>query len=365
MFRRSTVRYGATPAAETPYQKAGQIWDDRIGSARVQAKNWRLAFFGALLMSSGLAAGLVWQSTRGTVTPSPPVTLARARLNGVLLAAVRAAGIPVQYRRSLASVESTAGPVTATFEDGTRTTADFIVGADGIHSDLRRAIFPAGQYQPRYTGFTNIGGFSPPTALSMKRDAAMRLFFGAKAFFAMAPIHDGDERRMMWWTSLAFPDEPGFQNLDRRDADALRNLLFTEYTPLPEPLPELVAASEAMLRTAIYDLEPLPRWSVGRSVLIGDAAHAMPPHAGQGASMAMEDALALVRSLEREPTVERAFVRYERTRRPRVERIARSARKNGLDKVPASAGERRVRAIVLRFLAPFIGISIRAQYAGR
>jgi type IV secretory pathway TrbF-like protein len=69
MFRRPTVRYGATPEPETPYQRAGQAWDDRIGSARVQAKNWRLAFFGVLLLSGGLAGGLVWQSARGTVTP--------------------------------------------------------------------------------------------------------------------------------------------------------------------------------------------------------------------------------------------------------------------------------------------------------
>ncbi len=69
MFRRSTVRYGKTPAPETPYQRAGQVWDERIGSARVQAKNWRLAFFGALALSGALAAGLVWQSARGTITP--------------------------------------------------------------------------------------------------------------------------------------------------------------------------------------------------------------------------------------------------------------------------------------------------------
>ena len=69
MFRRSTVRYGATPAPETPYQRAGQVWDERIGSARVQARNWRLAFFGALALSGGLAGGLVWQSARGTITP--------------------------------------------------------------------------------------------------------------------------------------------------------------------------------------------------------------------------------------------------------------------------------------------------------
>lgn len=69
MFRRPTVRYGATPEPETPYQKAGQAWDERIGSARVQAKNWRLAFVGMLALSGGLAGALVWQSARGTVTP--------------------------------------------------------------------------------------------------------------------------------------------------------------------------------------------------------------------------------------------------------------------------------------------------------
>ena len=69
MFRRPSVRYGATPEPETPYQKAGQVWDERIGSARVQAKNWRLAFFAMLTLSSALASGFVWQSARGTVTP--------------------------------------------------------------------------------------------------------------------------------------------------------------------------------------------------------------------------------------------------------------------------------------------------------
>lgn len=69
MFRRPTVRYGRAPEPETPYQRAGQVWDERIGSARSQAANWRLAFFGALVLSGGLAAGLIWQSARGTITP--------------------------------------------------------------------------------------------------------------------------------------------------------------------------------------------------------------------------------------------------------------------------------------------------------
>src|SRR5580700_1301069 len=69
MFRRPTVCYGATPEPETPYQRAGHLWDERIGSARVQAKNWRLACFATLALSGGLAGGLVWQSARGTVVP--------------------------------------------------------------------------------------------------------------------------------------------------------------------------------------------------------------------------------------------------------------------------------------------------------
>jgi type IV secretion system protein TrbF len=69
MFKRPSVRYGRMPAPETPYQKAAQVWDERIGSARVQAKNWRWMAFGCLMLSGGLASGLIWQSLRGTVTP--------------------------------------------------------------------------------------------------------------------------------------------------------------------------------------------------------------------------------------------------------------------------------------------------------
>ncbi|MBB4428293.1 type IV secretion system protein VirB5 [Bradyrhizobium sp. CIR48] len=69
VFRRSSVRYGRTPEPETPYQRAAQVWDDRIGSARVQAKNWRLMAFGSLFLACGLAGGLVWQSAHGTVVP--------------------------------------------------------------------------------------------------------------------------------------------------------------------------------------------------------------------------------------------------------------------------------------------------------
>ena len=68
-FRRAVQRYGRTPEPATPYQRAGQLWDERIGSARVQARNWRLMAFGGLLLSTGLSAGLVWQSMQSRVLP--------------------------------------------------------------------------------------------------------------------------------------------------------------------------------------------------------------------------------------------------------------------------------------------------------
>jgi type IV secretory pathway TrbF-like protein len=69
MFKRSAVHYGRTPQPVTPYQKAAQVWDNRIGSARVQARNWRLMAFGCLFLSAGFAAALVWQSAQGSITP--------------------------------------------------------------------------------------------------------------------------------------------------------------------------------------------------------------------------------------------------------------------------------------------------------
>lgn len=69
IFKRPTTHYGKVPEPETPYQRAAQVWDERIGSARVQARNWRYMAFGSLILSIGFAGALVWQSARGTVVP--------------------------------------------------------------------------------------------------------------------------------------------------------------------------------------------------------------------------------------------------------------------------------------------------------
>jgi type IV secretion system protein VirB5 len=69
IFKRSTQRYGRTPEPDTPYQRAGQLWDERIGSARVQARNWRLMAFGGLALTSLMSGALIWQSLQSRVTP--------------------------------------------------------------------------------------------------------------------------------------------------------------------------------------------------------------------------------------------------------------------------------------------------------
>lgn len=69
LFRRPAAHYGRTPQPETPYQRAAQVWDDRIGSARVQARSWRLMAFGSLALSAGLSTALVWQSASGSIVP--------------------------------------------------------------------------------------------------------------------------------------------------------------------------------------------------------------------------------------------------------------------------------------------------------
>jgi type IV secretion system protein VirB5 len=69
LFQRPSTHYGKSPEPETPYQRAAQVWDDRIGSARVQVRNWRLMAFGSLALSAGLAAALVWQSANGSIVP--------------------------------------------------------------------------------------------------------------------------------------------------------------------------------------------------------------------------------------------------------------------------------------------------------
>lgn len=99
MFKRATTAYGRTEEAVTPYQKAAQVWDERIGSARVQARNWRIMAFGCLLLSLGLSGGVVWQAGRSTITPYIVEidTLGQTRAVGPAVAAYKPSDAQIAY----------------------------------------------------------------------------------------------------------------------------------------------------------------------------------------------------------------------------------------------------------------------------
>ena len=99
MFKRSTSTYGHTPEPETPYQRAAQVWDERIGSARVQARNWRFMAFGCLALAIGLSGGGVWQAGRSTITPYVVEidTLGQTRAVGPAIAAYEPTDAQIAY----------------------------------------------------------------------------------------------------------------------------------------------------------------------------------------------------------------------------------------------------------------------------
>ncbi|XEU52377.1 conjugal transfer protein TrbF [Tistrella mobilis] len=99
MFKRSTTAYGQTPEPVTPYQKAAQVWDERIGSARVQARNWRWMAFGCLALAMGLSGGVIWQAGRSTITPYVVEidTLGETRAVGPAIAAYEPTDAQIAY----------------------------------------------------------------------------------------------------------------------------------------------------------------------------------------------------------------------------------------------------------------------------
>ena len=168
--------------------------------------------------------------------------------------------------------------------------------------------------------------------------------FGRHAFFGFVPAPDDE----VWW----FANVPAGAPVGWGDP---RAALLELFAPDAGAATALIAASPAVGGPLpIRTLPRLPRWHAGRIVLAGDAAHAVSPSSGQGASLALEDAVVLARCLREAAGPETAFARYEAERRPRVERIARWAERIGSAKTPGPVGARirdAVMPLVLRLMA--------------
>ncbi|MEV4314083.1 FAD-dependent monooxygenase [Actinocrispum sp. NPDC049592] len=251
-----------------------------------------------------------------------PRTLTRATLYRVLHDEAARRGIPIEHGKRLVSV-TTNGQVTATFEDGTSASADLLVGADGIHSTTRSLIDPDAP-GPRYGGLNIAYGYTrDATAASPE---AYRMIFGKNAFFGYTTAPDGET----WW----FARVPGAELTEPPSGEDWRNRLVTLFEPDDTPAAEIVAATKAPFASNAYDVPTTPNWHRTPMVLVGDAAHAASPAAGQGASMALEDSVILAQCVRDLPDLDQAFATYVRIRRARVERLVAASAEQGSNATP-------------------------------
>lgn len=209
------------------------------------------------------------------------------------------------------------------FHSGLVADADLVVGADGIHSTVRELIL--GPESARFSGHVAYRGLVPA-----KRLAHLGLEVNASSWWG--PAHHfvhyfvGAGARYVNWVAVV-PGEWRLESWTERGnvADALRE--FEGWHP---QVAAIIAAADVTNRWALYDRDPLPRWTAGRVTLLGDAAHAMLPYMAQGAVQAIEDAAVLAKCVEAEAhELAAALRRYEQTRKPRATRCQDGSRRNG------------------------------------
>jgi 2-polyprenyl-6-methoxyphenol hydroxylase-like FAD-dependent oxidoreductase len=271
-------------------------------------------------------------SNGGTRYGQPAVALARDDLHRVILAECASRAITVRYRKQLTGVEHAGGDkVVARFEDGTTAEGDLLVGADGVRSRVRAAVFPEAP-APSFAGAVGVGGIAPSAAVPTLTDAdkqSLTFTFGARGLFCYCGTRGGD---VMWWSNLCRAHPLGPRELEGHANEWVRKELLDFFGQYHAPIPALIEASGAPVTLNLYDVATLPRWHDGRVVLLGDAAHAVSPSSGQGASLALEDAMDLAKRLRDHVDPTHAFAGFERDRRRRVERIVAEFRRRGTDK---------------------------------
>ena len=245
-------------------------------------------------------------------------TLKRADLYRVLRDEAVRRGANIEYGKRLVDAETSPdGRVTARFEDGTEAEGDLLIGADGIHSRTRRIIDPSAP-GTRYIPVLNIGGYARDVRVQAQPGTFL-MVFGKRAFFGYA-VHPSGE--VWWFANPPRADEPTGAELAAIGTEQWREMLMDLFAGDDSPAVEIIRSTPGKLAGwATYDLPSVPTWHRGSLVIIGDAAHATAPSSGQGASMAIEDAVVLSRCLRDLPDTRQAFAAYERLRRARVERI--------------------------------------------
>jgi 2-polyprenyl-6-methoxyphenol hydroxylase-like FAD-dependent oxidoreductase len=293
----------------------------------------------------------------------PAVNLCRATLNEILVDKAWCSHVELYFEKCLVAIEERPDrPLVAHFADGSTAEGDFLVGADGVHSAVRRHVVPDGP-TPFDTGLIGFGGFVPRAVLK-DRPIGQRVetTFGQSGFFGYGFCSSDPDDGVMWWSTQP---SHGISAASYRtmSQDAVRQHLRSFHAGWHEPIPAIIDAADNVAVTDTLDVATLPTWSRGRTLLIGDAAHATSPHAGQGASLALEDAMRLGRLMLEEQDLGLTFQRFEHERRPRAEKIVALARRNGNSKRAFSPTGAWLRDHMLKLLLPLSSKGMDFMYA--
>lgn len=263
----------------------------------------------------------------------------RTDLLDVLLEATEKAGITIHYDKRLVAVEESAEGVSVTFSDGSTDTADLLLGCDGIHSSVR-TLHVDQNTVPEYSGISGIFSLLPtseltPSASSVSCLNATLTPDGLFVLMPCTPSGDG----LFWFFSYEVPipasgdTRDGWEEHRKKEVERFKTNLFDILHGVQglwgHLLRDVVSQTKVVKFYPVFRLPLGGSWSTGNCLLLGDAAHAMQPHAGQGVSMALEDVFLLSRLLESSYTsTSDIFAKYDEIRRPRIEKIYKTATSN-------------------------------------
>ncbi|KAI9348989.1 hypothetical protein DFJ73DRAFT_834567 [Zopfochytrium polystomum] len=286
------------------------------------------------------------------------VTIKRSTLVRILTNALVMEGVYVHTDKFLVDIEQPPGDtalgVKAKFKDGTVAYGDILIGADGVHSGVRKTLFP--RHSPIRVGFIGHYGITDlDHSMGDVWPSGNVHYYTDNANAKSGMVYRVSETQLFWFVMEMRPDEishdgwrPMFDLYERRNAiaDMVRRW------GMPESFQPLIRASKEIVPTTIYDLEVLPQWWRGNCVLIGGAKHAMPPFLGHVNSVAFEDAEVLAALLNRFPEdPRRAFHLYQEARYHRVARIADAVRTHAKRHYATSPFAATVGKLVLKIVS--------------
>jgi salicylate hydroxylase len=251
----------------------------------------------------------------------------RADLVDMLAAALPADLVRTGHRCTGFEQDGTIARVS--FANGASAEADIVIAADGIHSELRPFVYPSSQ--PTFSGSVAYRGLVPIERVPDWPVDRWQMWLGKGKHFLVFPVRAG---KMINYVGFVPTDEEMKESWSAPGDPAVLRREFAGWDPR---IDRVLRNVQTTFRWALYDREPLPVWTKDRLSLLGDAAHPMLPHLGQGANQSIEDGMALATILARadrtsadRTSAPRALLAYEQLRRERVAQVQRGARESGL-----------------------------------